>query len=172
MGLKFKCPHCQKSITVFDLAIGEQTVCGECKKEITIPTDPRMTEHIHDPDTEMTSFESDTTFTKPRKWLFKWYWSLAMASPLLVGLIIVVNFVLPRVESQLNILFGITLVISFVLIFGLLYQYKWSVWGTVAFYCAAMILSIVEMRWEIFLYLLFVMFIFYLIVRSEWEKLR
>lgn len=176
MGLKFKCSNCGGFSKAFNRGLGELTRCSVCGKEVEIPTDPQLTEHIPDPEARSTNTESESSaksaFAERGTWVSIVLWALAITNPLFGIMILITCFVRPRSVSVPSVIVGVLLIVSLTFIVGLMRRQWWGVWGYVAVFAAIIVLSVIEMNWEGVLRLLLSMFFFFLVVKSEWDYLK
>lgn len=175
MGLRFSCSHCGNAMIDQVRAPGESVVCDHCHSEIMIPEDPSLLEHVDDPATVSDSGSVAAAVQQRRLWaigvqLFLW---LLIIVSTMVGM----NLLISAKEQEVSVpnlmtAVGVLLLVSVIFLVAILRKRRWGVWGYLAVYLGLLALCAIQMNWSILIKLLMGLGVFFLIIRSEWERLR
>ena len=172
MGLKFSCPACRSEVVVHGAGLGESTRCSACGGDIEVPLDPRLIEHIQDPEEESVELAPiDSGADKRGSFVSTVLVLLGLVNPLF-GVMILESSLNQPAAPTTPLIIGILLILTAIPVYGLWRRYKWGFWGFIVVFGVLVILSAVDLRWEIFFRLLIGLFLFFLVAKSEWDYLK
>ena len=177
MGLKFRCPECGGFSKEFEFGLGELTNCTVCGKRVEIPVNHEAIEQIPTPRKIRDEVRARSLLKKygsPKRDTFITviFWFL-LISNLLAGLMTLTSYYFkPAMVTDLGGFYGYLYLAAVPALVAVIKRLRWGVYGYILSKAGIVMLLIVEMRFDVFFKLAIGMFVFLLLLKSEWNKMK